>query len=142
MLTACLTQGPSLCRQNGKSPTPKCARQSAIIAASCGSSLFAKSRTRSWVGFAAAGVAGAGAALFARALGVRPVAATLAALAYLTSGYLISMHAGHYYLASAALLRELLANSEIRESHREGHPRAWRNLLNRSGGCRTVRLWS
>lgn len=48
-------------------------------------------------------VAGAGAYLLARRLSLSAPAAALAGCGYLGSGYLLSMHGGHYYLASAAL---------------------------------------
>ena len=49
-------------------------------------------------------VAAAGALLLARTLGAGPLASAVAATAWATSGYLLSMHGGHYYFAAAALL--------------------------------------
>jgi hypothetical protein len=49
-------------------------------------------------------VAGAGAYLMARRLSLSAPAAALAGCGFASSGYLLSMHGGHYYLASAALL--------------------------------------
>jgi hypothetical protein len=49
-------------------------------------------------------VAGLGAYLLARLLGCRPLGSTMAGVCYQTSGYFLSMHGGHYYLASTALL--------------------------------------
>jgi hypothetical protein len=49
-------------------------------------------------------VAAAGSYRLARTLGGSRAAATLAACGYTTSGYLLSMHGGHLYFASAALL--------------------------------------
>ncbi len=49
-------------------------------------------------------LAAAGTLLLARALGLSRGACALAAVGFTGSGYLLSMHGGHYYLASAALL--------------------------------------
>lgn len=49
-------------------------------------------------------IAAWGMRLLARACGLSPGAAALAATSYVASGYLLSMHGGHYYFASAALL--------------------------------------
>lgn len=54
-------------------------------------------------------IAAAGAYLLARRLSCEPPAAALAASGYAASGYLLSMHGGHYYLASAALLPGICA---------------------------------
>ena len=49
-------------------------------------------------------LAAAGTLLLARELGLSRGAAALAAVGFAGSGYLLSMHGGHYYFASAALL--------------------------------------
>jgi hypothetical protein len=49
-------------------------------------------------------IAAGGTYLLARALGRGAMTAAIAATGYVTSGYLLSMHGGHLYLASAALL--------------------------------------
>lgn len=49
-------------------------------------------------------IAAAGAYWLARAREVSPMAAAAAATVYVSSGYLLSVHGSHYYLASAALL--------------------------------------
>lgn len=54
-------------------------------------------------------LAGAGAFALARTLGLSPLAAALAGVGYVESGYVLSMHAGHYYFAGAAWLPAVLS---------------------------------
>src|SRR5712691_8536199 len=71
--------------------------------------LLAPAAAATWFVLLHLPVAGGGAYLLARRLGLVPQAAALAGCGYAASGYLLSMHGGHYYFASAALLPLLCA---------------------------------
>ena len=69
-------------------------------------------------------IAALGMLLLARTSGLSRGAAALAATSYTASGYLLSMHGGHYYFASAALLPLCTALLVRCARARQGRPRA------------------